>query len=226
MANPTYADFVTFIHDKMEEYLSEDEAALYRLVDNAVAAYSVDFPLVTADQTTGDGTYTYSLPSNWEDGFSYVVNVEYPYGEQTPVYTSPKIIEIYLDANDNTKKLRFKNATPSSSDTFGLIYTIPHTISDTTSTIPSIHFTPVACLAVALAARATALKFAQRRDVDIGSTLQLESNSRILEAIADEYEREYSKFLGIKRGMTSETLVYDSDYSVSWAGYPVTMRND
>lgn len=225
MSNPSYADFIEFVQDKMEEYLGEDEAMLYRLIDDAIDAYSVDFPVITATKTTGTGAYTYSLPSDWEDFFSHIVNVEYPYGQQTPVYLNLKHIEVYLDANDNTKKLRFKNISPSTSDSFGLIYTIRHTISDTTSTIPDAHFKAVACLATALAARATALKFAQRRDTSLGSTIQLSSESRELTAMAEEYEREYSKILGIRRGATSDTFVWDEDYSPSWAGYPVIFKD-
>jgi len=121
-------------------------------VDAALAEYSRLFPVVTTyTQALATGEYEWTLPADWLSGFSAMQSVEYPSGEQEPVY---------LGADDymvTTTKWRMLYDTADASETAILTYTALHT----ESTVPASDTEAVAMLAAACVALEVAAGFAR-----------------------------------------------------------------
>jgi len=109
------------------------EARRYREIRSAVERYSRDLPDDYTEDVTGDGGRYYGITANltyWSEGFSQVVEVEYP-----AATVSSDEVPQYLDPDDwrddywsgGTRYLFFPNHAPSSSDTIRIKYTIPYT---------------------------------------------------------------------------------------------------
>ena len=133
-------------------------------VNEALKIYSRLFPLVKVVENTGDGTYDYSLPSDWNDESSIIVSIEYPTGEQIPSYLYDDQFMIYTDLQGDpsteVKVLRLLTIKPSSGETFRVSYTTTHTIT----TLPSKHIDAVNNLAASLACEMLASYYGHTSD--------------------------------------------------------------
>ena len=158
----------------------------------AVESYSKDRPLRKVHKGTGDGTYSYSMPSDWVDGFSYATSMEYPGGEQIPAMLEDDAWMIYRD--DTGLKIRFKDYTPGSTETFYMCYVIPHNVDDMHDTVSSCDFYAVCCLATAYCLMVMANKVQEEQESTIGADT-IDRSSKAVEYKnkakfwMDEYER-------------------------------------
>jgi hypothetical protein len=160
MALPILVDYEI----KMDQVLQDTEIELeddprLALIAEAVKTYSTYRPLEVPIRTTGDGTFTYDLPDDWEDGFSEIKSIEYPADEQVPVILDPLRYIIYRD--DTGLHLRFLADTPGTTEEFILTYTIRHTVEVDEGTIPESDFDAVVNLAASLACSAIGRKYTQ-----------------------------------------------------------------
>lgn len=105
-------------------------------IDRAVIYYSKVSPNVKVADLAGTGsTYDFAYPSGYQDGFSQILSIEYPLGEQIPVYLSQTEWIQYQDTAGI--KIRFIE-TPAAGETARVTYTAVHTLGtddDSTTTI-------------------------------------------------------------------------------------------
>ncbi len=117
---------------KINQTLQDDETYLEQaeidaFIQEAIGIYSRHRPLEKVAEIAGDGSYSYSLPEDWENGFSVIKKIEYPVGEQEPCYLDSARYLLYQD--DTATKLRFLQDTPTAAETFLLTYTIRHSVA-------------------------------------------------------------------------------------------------
>lgn len=165
----------------------------------AVTRYSGTRPRVVSAVASGTGTaYDFSLPSGWVDGFSRLVRVEHPFGA-TNGSRAPHVVFDAADPNapaeveivrvDATvEKIRFLTLTPASgTGNVLLLYTVPHAVTATASTVPVYDEQAVAVLAAAYACEMVASKYAETKDAAIAAdAVDYRSRSR---EYADRAER-------------------------------------
>lgn len=137
----------------------------------ATQLYSLHKPYEKVWDISAANTYDYAINATnfpgWSDGFSSIINVEYPAGE----YQDPSMIEFEaweIYETSTTKYLRFIETTPGTG-TIRVRGTIPHSITASTSTVYDNDFGAFCNLAAAFCCGAIARKFAQTSDSTIGA---------------------------------------------------------
>lgn len=115
-------------------------------IDNAVSRYSADAPRVLVIDATSDGSQYLNVPAGWIDGQSSLRSVEYPIGNIPTTLIDPAAVSLYTSPGGPQFQLFF---TPIVDDALRLSFTAPHTLDDSTDTIPAQHQRALACLAAA-----------------------------------------------------------------------------
>lgn len=186
----------------------------------ALDRYSKDRPLKDLSDMTGDGsTFDFSLPTAWDDAISSALSVEYPQGEQSPVFLQRKDWTIYA-AGTSAQMFRFLTLIPASGKTARLIYTRRHTISETASetTIYGNDLAAFIKLVAAEACHELARRFAQTSAPTIAAdAIDYESKSAEYTRLAKDLMRQYMNQLGMKEGDTAGPAgaTLDLDFGLS-----------
>jgi hypothetical protein len=166
MANPVLSAYQAkvsqIIQDEDEELALADRDAF---IAEAVDMHSKHRPQVKVVSVTGTGNYLYDLPADWEEGFSEIESVEYPVNGLDINPQVPNVLDqvrymIYQGASK--KQLRFLYDTPGATETFLLTYTLRHSVSIATGTIPDADFNAVCNLAGALCCYALGRKLTEQ----------------------------------------------------------------
>lgn len=172
--------------------------AISRAIASAVEQYSKDRPLEKAVSVDGDGGFDYALPTGFVDGFSMVQAIYYPYltTDQDPPALDPDEWTMFRTATG--PKIRFLADSPTAAEDFLVQFTAAHTLSASTSTIPSTDDEAVADLAAAEAYLMLAGYFAVQSN---DSSIQVDSVDRRTKAQecrdqAAAYRKSYSRKIG------------------------------
>lgn len=143
------------IADRVEELLpqlTEENVSVANYVASAIAVFSRYYPKETVEQITVTGsTYTLSLPSGWEQGFSRIISIEWPLDKNPPEYIPPEAYAIYRSASGEVIKL----ARPVDSDVL-----VTYTKTWTESDLSAYDAESVALLACALVCDQLVAKYA------------------------------------------------------------------
>ena len=171
-------------------------AEIVKAVEEAIAGrYSKDRPQKPVADLTGDGaTYEWSLAgiTVWQEGFSRVVEIEYPQGERSPIYLEGG--EWLLYATPTGRFLRFAFAL-SAGKKARVRFTAAHATD--ASSVPEADFYAVGALAASLAARRLAALYAQTGDSSIAAdTVNYRTKSQEYLALARQLEKQYENLLG------------------------------
>lgn len=114
--------------------------------------YSKDVPYQVRHEGAGTGTNTYNLPTgdplaaefnnNFYRDSSVISNVEYPAGEDPPVYLDSEdyTLETVGIATSDETKIRFLNDTPQASETFYIFYSTLNSSRTVTSGTPAVSY--------------------------------------------------------------------------------------
>jgi len=191
----THDDFVSRITELLKDgALKISASEIPNYLQAAIRdRYSADRPLHKINDKNGDGTYTYTLPTDWERGFSTIKSIEYPQGYQDPVYLTPEDWIIYLDTDD-TEKLRFVSLTPTTGNIIRTVYTVRHTLSKSpaVNSIPDCDFDAVCNLTVSICCRALANYYSQTVDSALSAdVVSYRTKREEYEAQAKVYEKLY-----------------------------------
>jgi hypothetical protein len=153
----------------------------------AVKRYSLDYPSVAAAQFVGDGVgYTFPLAAPFTPGFSQMIAVEYPVGQQVPAFLEP---ETYVVVGSD---LRFLTLILPAGEIAKASFTALHTLSETTDTVPVMHQEWVAWLAAAICCRQLASYYAQTSESTLGAdAAYFRSRSAEYLALSKTYELTY-----------------------------------
>lgn len=129
--------------DQVVSSTSRDSA-----IANAVAAYSVDAPRTLVRDVTGDGSAVFTLPTEWADGISDLLSIEYPIGNLPTSLIDGQYYGLYLTPTG--AQLRIDSSIGiGSGDSARVTFTAGHQLDGTNDTIPLKHQRAVAALAAA-----------------------------------------------------------------------------
>lgn len=215
----------TVLQDTAEKLQPDDKD---RLLSQAVLIYSKDRPRELIHELTGDGSaYDFAMPSSWVEGFSNIIGrIEYPADD----YQSPAYIEadewIFFKKLVNsvtTTYIRFTTFIPSNGKKARFLYTVPHTLNDTTNTIIDNDIEAVVTLAASLCFWALAAKFAQTTDPTIDAdVIDYQRKSDLYTNLAKEKLATYNSLMGLgeeARGAAAASagvISKDLDISFPW----------
>jgi len=218
----TLADYgVKFDQDFQDLARNLDQNARDAAIQEAVAEYSKHRPVVQVKDIAGDGaTYDIPLgtapgPTDWCEGFSVVRQVEYPAGERQPVYLEQDQWQEYVKPTTG-RVLRLLVTTPATGESTRITYSILHTVSAATGTIPDADFYSVVQLAASYAAHGLAMFYAQQGDSTIGAdSVDHKSKSSDYASRAKDLRALYFAHMGMKdeRGAPAASVQMDWDRS-------------
>jgi len=174
------------------------EVDLESFIQEAVKDFSRFRPRILQVDFTGDGSaYQFTLPAEFEEGFSTIVNVEYPKGERIPRYLKPYEWIIYKDGT--TLKLHLLTVIPQATKIVRVNYTARHVLSDASSTIPVADEETIIVGACALAAQSLAAHAASTQASALAEETINWLEKRVhYTTLAEEYRRIYQARLGFK----------------------------
>lgn len=188
------ASYLNAYIDRLRQKLSDPpnvEAATHEaIVQEAVRIYSRHRPQIKVEDITGTGSFNVDLPDGFIDDFSHVVAVEYPYdsGDQIPAYIKDTD---YLPYRTPTGfVLRMLTSTPATSEVVRLTYTLPHSLDNSSTTIPIQHEDAVMNLAAALVAEMLAAEYTEELRSPIGDiTVDFQAKAEQYRLLAERYYR-------------------------------------
>lgn len=215
------AKLLIVLQDKAAVLSPDDRQAF---IQEAVKRYSQDRPLQVAAEITGDGGFDYDLPDDWEEGFSEPRQVEYPAGQQQPVYADDNDWLLYQTTDGRV--LRFMAYSPAATETILLTYTVRHQVTDSTNSIPGADQDAVVNLAGALCCYALARKYAQTSEPTIqADAVNYGSKSGEYAKRGKELEGLYKAHIApaaVDGGLPGASVSADWDMNAGWGTDRIT----
>ncbi len=179
------------------------------LIKNAVKIYSKRRPLLKLSAQTGTTNYTYDFPSNWEDHFSTIYNIEYPINKNPPEYIRTK--DYMIDLMTGGYQLRFLRNQPSNGETFWLRYFIRHSFdADGVSEIPDADINGVIYISMVQWCSAYAQHYASKADNLLENTELIAQPTRV-----QEYSDLSSKYMK----MFDDTIPANNEFIYDEVGF-------
>ncbi len=157
--------------------------------------YSKDRPQIKVTDVAGNGTALLDLPAGFEDGFSFVEQIEYPVGNIPPTVLEEE------DWDDEyrtptARKILLLSATPAASETLRVSWTARH-LEDAT-TVPEADFEAVCDYAASLGFDALAARHVPTGDATLAAdTVNYRTKSDEYLRMARALRRRYFNHLGI-----------------------------
>lgn len=196
-------------------------------VNAAVTQYSVDLPRERVADITGVTSPYFATSSltGWVDTWSRLLSVEWQAAAVGANYQPT-----YLDVNEDVRDYQDSSArylwlpayTPVSGDTTRFRYTTPHTLDNTTDTIPTPHFDAVCDLAAAFCCTRLQAKFAKSNDSTLAadSVNYRDSQLRFKQA-GETFMAAYRRKCALPEGSGPAPAgrIVDWDTDASWSIY-------
>lgn len=218
----TFQDFKTYMDSyiREEEKLSESDREDF--ITEAVEEFSRFTPDIDVADLTGDGSAVeFDLPSGFDVNFSTIISIEFPVGEQDPVYLKPSEYMVYRTLTEN--QIRLKEITLGSAETARMTFTRVHVVDEDSSTISDSSWKAVATLATSKAARALATQYANSRDSIRNNLVNNERRADSYSALADKLEKSYYRALGIDPdSLPPAYSTFDIDPEMQFGAGPIT----
>jgi len=162
MAKVQY-DYVERIRQMLRDDAKILDAGNFEIRDHlaqAVKTYQKHKPYEKLWELTGNGSSSYSLPADWKERYSEILQVEYPvYTSGLPNYLKGTDWGIIRDSTGY--KLRFYFISIPSGQKANVTYSTFHVLNDTQSTIYEDDFDALCSLTAALACGTLAQYYAQ-----------------------------------------------------------------
>jgi hypothetical protein len=169
-------------------------------ISRAVRQVNHDFPFRLVKDITGDNTRDYAMPTEFQKGFSDIESVEVPAGEIPPVFRDRgDDWFIYEDPTQSpVLRLKFKETTPTATETIRVILTTPHTLTSATSTVEDERtFLGIIYKAAVFAFRGLAARFAQTTNPTIdANTVDFAGRSQNFLFLSERWEQNYRGIIG------------------------------
>ena len=211
----TISEFQQLVAGHLQDGAAKlSSAEIVTTVQEAIGGrYSKDRPQMLIVDLTGDGaTLDWSLASvtGWQEGFSRVVQIEYPQGERSPIYLESADWLLY--DSPTGRSLRFAFAL-SSGKKARVKFTAPHAAD--AATVPDADFYAVGAQAASLAARRLAAIYSQTGDSSIAAdTVNYRTKAQEYLALARQLEKDYENLLGTDPDRSSPA----SSRTAAWKG--------
>lgn len=197
-------------------------------ISEAVTIYSAISPRHAMMLLTGDGvTVTYDLPTDWEDGFSWIERIEYPIGRQRPEYLdgNDDYTTDYRDPTTGELKLRFLSMTLSVNTQAAVDYALRHKLTETVSGEAGIETSPesdrpaIASLAGSICCQNLAAYYTNVSDSTIGAdAVNYGVKGQEYATRAKELRAAFDQLMGLTGGLPAASAVQDLDVDLqnSW----------
>lgn len=189
------ATLIDFIRSKIKDESGKlsDPDDLLNAATEALNRYSKARPLVAVADLPGSGSYDCDLPTDWNAGFSDILQVEYPVGRVPANIIDRRGYHIYTSPTG--QRLRILVDQPPAGEPIRQTYTLPHS----EDSVPAVDLEAVANLAASLCLRQLAAAFGQTSDPTIqADTVNYRSKADEFRRLADSYEGLYKTHLGIR----------------------------
>jgi len=159
-------------------------------ISEALCRYSKDMPRLKFFRFSGQNKRDYDLPPEWVNGFSWIYSLEYPADQEVPNIVDRNDYIIF--ENDKGKFLKFLKVEPTKDEDIVIGFTIPHEITETTTTIPDFDLDAFIDLCASISCRMLATKFAQHSDSTIAADI-VDYGAKVAHynSLADNYQRLY-----------------------------------
>lgn len=194
------ATLIDIIRSKVKDDSGKlsDPDDLLSAATEALNRYSKFRPLQVVTDIPGSGGYDCDLPIDWVEGFSEILQVEYPVGRVPANIIDRSYYSVY--AGPDGKKLRILIATPDADELVRQTYTVLHT----EDSVPAADLEAVANLAASICFRQLAAAFGQTSDPTIqADVVNYRSKTDEFRRLADSLEERYKDHLGIKASDTT-----------------------
>lgn len=166
-----------------------------RAIGIAVRRLSIDKPRVLVEDLVGSDSQALALPAEWVSGESVISWLEYPAGALPPVEVSSADYRLTMTPIGDALVLSF--AVPATA-AVRMVWTGPHTLDDSTDTIPTHQHEAVACYAAAWMCDQLSAEFSANTDPTIAADSVDQSNpARNYAARAKTYRARYYELLGL-----------------------------
>jgi len=131
-----------------------DPAEIEAYIQRGIRLFSAESPKITSTEWTGDGSaYEFALPTDWEEGVSFVKAVEYPIDQQVPCLL-PRYSFAVLNG-----KLRLLEIIPRAGEKVRMFYSVSHSITESTSSLSRFQEEALSDLVTSLVAKMLAGKY-------------------------------------------------------------------
>ena len=185
---------------------------------DAVERYSKDRPLYRDAKLIGDGTKkVFATPSDWLDDFSILKQIEFPIDEVPPNFFLVFEDEAVVVQRSNVEQIMLLAITLKNLEELRILYIVPHTVDDSSSTIRTSDENAVANLSAANLCSTLAGFYAESTDDNIVvDVVDHAAKSTIFSDLQVTFEKKYQEH--IDAGETSGPVIMHSDRDVrfSW----------
>jgi hypothetical protein len=212
---------VSLVRDE-EEKITPDERD--RALQLAVERYSKDRPREVVEDLAGQDSKQLPLPTAWENGFSSLINIEYPIGNWPPTYIEPGYYGMY---NAPGAQVIMVSASIPSTDSVRCTHTIRHQVTDTVDSTPASDNEAIASYAAALLCDQLASQYSGDTDTTIqADSVEHSSKARDFATRANSLRKRYYDHLGIDPKRTQAAgVVVDLDMPNSLGNDRLTHPN-
>lgn len=203
------------IKDTAARYTDPEKDAF---VQEAVEQYARDKPRRVDDLITGDGTaLRHATPTDWEDRFSVITEVEFPTGED-PVVLLQNLQDLFrIVQQSNVELIQFKTLTIPNLDTLRIVFTALHIVDGSTNTIPINDENAVVALAASKLAAGLAAFYAEAHESSIDAeTVDNQSKADTFSNLSKELVKEYQEHITAGEIESPILVLHDQDVSFSW----------
>lgn len=159
----------------------------------ALNRYSKARPLEVVVDIPGSGNHDVDLPIDWIEGFSSILQVEYPVDQVPARIIERRFCQLY--ASPTGKKLRIWTINPTAAEMVRPTYTILHS----EDSVPVVDLEAVANMGASVCCLALAARCGNTSDPTIqADVVNYRSKAAEFIRVAKEYEGLYKSHLGIK----------------------------
>lgn len=208
--------FISRIRTSLHDPSDLEDADYDQALAQALVRHSMYRPREVVADIQGNGSYDLTLPSTFVNGFSTIISVEYPVGQQTPNYLYSKDYTIYRTAT--ATKLRLLNYSPSTSEIVRVIFTAMHTITDT-STLPPSDEWAVVNLAAHFSALILSAFYRQHDEpTNTADVMDWRTKGDLWANVARDHYKLWANHIGMRENDLSPAynVNFDIDLSFQW----------
>jgi hypothetical protein len=202
---------ISIVKDDSGKLTNPDDYS--RNINAAIKIFSKHKPDTSVADVTGNGTHDYSLPTGWVDGFSIIKSIEYPVDNVPEDFLDEDDYKVYQGTS--VKYIRLLTYSPSASDSFRVMFTIPRT--DTT--IPDNDVDALCNLAASLCLEELANAFTQTSDSTIDAdSVNWRTKGYEFGQRAKRLMQLYKEHIGIKGDDVTPAASAVKDFDMKYPG--------
>ena len=191
----------------IEQRIHDDEsrlsaASVQACLLDALAEYNRRRPNQARDEQTGDGSYFLDVPDDWEEGFSTLIRLDELDSEDVPTEIRRNRIQLEQRPSLAPRLMRTYGYFEIGV-TYRVAYTLKHTITAHSSSVPSEDKGAVMDLAASYACTRLAAAYAQSVDPQIGTvTIDYKSKTQEYRQLAKDYLAAFDRVMTTRQSAT------------------------